>query len=127
MSWARVGRPITRPEKIELEKTFQGQLMEAIRSKFGPNVWIYKTNDVQVGIPNLIICFFGHFVAVEIKRANIPTSRAKPAYNDPDLTNPQRSNIIKINKAGGSAFVGREIFAVVEKLEKIQVALQMLT
>lgn len=121
--------PIGRVKKqvyLELEADFQTKLIAAIKDKYGDSVWMYKAHDaVTVGIPDLIICFFGHFVAIELKRDGIKVSKKEPEAVDPDLTKMQRYNIMKINGAGGSAFVGRRVMEVMEKLDRIQAVLEI--
>lgn len=102
------------------EAELQDKTIKAIREKYGFNVWLFKTHDqCRVGIPDLVICFFGHFVAIELKR---PKGRDEQ-YNDSDVTPLQKYNIGLINKARGSAFVGRSVPKIMERLEKIKEAL----
>jgi hypothetical protein len=118
----------------QVEKLLQRDLIKAINERYKKNVWIFKTNDLcRVGIPDLLLCFYGHFVAVELKRVqkfNINKDACRDKFNmghepevrailDKDVTPMQKHNISRINDAGGSAFVGRYVSAVLEKLDKI--------
>lgn len=115
------------------EKDLQEKLIANIKETYRENAWIFKTHDqCRVGIPDLIICFYGHFLAIELKRRprkalRVGDARRKehrnPELEDKDVTQMQRYNIKKINRAQGSAFVGRDIPKIMEKLEKIRDAL----
>ena len=105
-------------EKDEVyENRLQEDIIKKIREIYGDNVWVFKTHDqCRVGIPDLIICFFGHFVAIELKRAKHPTTQ----FADRDLTPLQRYNLKQINKARGSGFVGRRVQNIIDRLNKIK-------
>lgn len=48
------------------ETLFKEKVLRDLKSL--PGIWFYKTNDVsQRGIPDLIICASGAFIAVELK------------------------------------------------------------
>lgn len=56
---------------LPLESTFHRNVIKDIRAKYRDEVWFYKTCDrVHVGLPDIIMCFFGHFVAIELKRTD---------------------------------------------------------
>lgn len=58
------------------------------------NIWVYKTSDIwRSGIPDIIICFNGKFIAIELKKIG---NTATPL---------QRHEIFKIRDAGGKARV----------------------
>ncbi len=127
------------------ESQLQAVVIEKIKKEYGDNAWVFKTKDeCRVGIPDILLCFFGHFVAIELKRPPqkrvTPTGKRSPgrdalkigeidpeklkAQRDTDVTDMQRYNIKKINQAQGSAFVGRSTVLIMEKLEKIMNHLQ---
>ena len=56
------------------------------------------------GLPDLIGCFGGRFLAIEVKR--------KSGKVSPE----QEVMIARINRAGGLAFVARDLETVIEKL-----------
>ena len=56
------------------------------------------------GLPDLIGCFGGRFLAIEVKRKN---GKVSPE---------QEAMIARINRAGGLAFVARDLETVIEKL-----------
>lgn len=130
---------------FEYESALQSRLIKVIEEKYKNDVWVFKSHDmIRVGIPDLLICFYGHFVAIELKRAlwkRTPTGRhpkgrslLPPGVFDAyrmkeklceDTTPMQRYNIRKINKAGGSAFVGRNISVIMVKLDEIFKSLKL--
>ncbi|MFA6100376.1 MAG: hypothetical protein WC750_05945 [Patescibacteria group bacterium] len=127
-----------------LESDLQIQLIKAIKQQYGDDAWVFKTHDqCRVGIPDLLICFYGHFVAIELKRpmlgrngsrqyrAATPatqwhTNETKDKQNWTDVTEMQKYNIIKINRAGGSAFAGRYFNEIMLRLEKIFQSLHLI-
>ena len=56
------------------------------------------------GLPDLIGCFQGKFLAIEVKRKN---GKVSPE---------QEATIARINRAGGLAFVARDLETVIEQL-----------
>lgn len=113
---------------MRFETQLQAKLIDKIREKYRGEVWIFKTHDLcRVGVPDILICFYGHFVAIELK--NRPALRIKtninPALSDSDTTQMQQYNIRKINEAGGSAFVGRSITPVMDRLDRIYKSLKL--
>jgi Holliday junction resolvase len=75
------------------EKDFEKQVKQFLKEQ---GCWVLKTwsNGVQrEGVPDLLICCNGHFVAVELKNE---VGRPSPL---------QMWNIKEIRKAGGDAFV----------------------
>lgn len=109
-----------------LERDLQIKLVKAIKELYGDDVWIFKTHDqVRVGIPDLLLCFYGHFVAIELKRPPRKAERVGErkdygvTYEYKDLTELQKYNLRMINRAGGSAFPGRYFNEVMLRLAKI--------
>ena len=110
-------------ENNRLESILQKRTIEAIKNKYGKDVWVYKTNDqCRIGIPDIILCFYGHFVSIELKRRNKRALKKGESVlnSDNDVTKIQKYNIKKINVAGGSGFVGRSARTIIEKLDKIR-------
>lgn len=74
---------------IPLEKNFQKKVLAKLKTL--PNTWFYKASDrVKNGIPDIIACVNGRFVAMELKR-----SKGFP------LTPLQRHTLENIRKAEG--------------------------
>ncbi|RKD25230.1 VRR-NUC domain-containing protein [Caminicella sporogenes DSM 14501] len=72
------------------EKQFQGKVIKFLKSQ--PNTWFFKVfggGYQRAGIPDLICCINGVFIAIELKGDN-----GKP-------TEIQKMNIRNINAAGG--------------------------
>lgn len=119
--------------KPELEAKLQARVIKAIKEEYDTDVWIFKTRDYcRIGIPDLLICFFGHFIAIELKRPhgaikvvgkyNGKKTMVTAKKSDPlaGVTPMQKHNIIAINKSCGSAFVGRDIDDIMRKLREIR-------
>lgn len=109
------------------ESQLQVSTINKIKEKYGDDVWIFKTHDLcRVGIPDLILCFFGHFVSIELKRKQNAQRKGTmdPRYTDSDASQMQKYNIKKINSAGGSAFIGRTVPEIMERLDKIHQSLK---
>ena len=129
-----------------LEKNLQVDIIKSIKSIYGDDVWIFKTHDqVRVGIPDILLCLCGHFVAIELKRPVFYKDKGRPLtdtgrrtngrdaqrvddpfspeerqkIDDKDLTGLQKYNISLINRAGGSAFAGRYHGEIMLRLAKI--------
>lgn len=75
-----------------LEKDFKGKVLKYLHKTYPKAVW-YKISDKFIsGIPDIIGCLEGKFIAIELKRkGNKPTAL-------------QEYNINAINVAGGLAF-----------------------
>ena len=94
------------------ELGLQIKVVYAIKELYGENVWIFKANDNnRVGIPDIILCFFGHLVAIELKSPQLKKGEG--------LRPMQVYNINQINIAQGSAFDGNNLFEILEKLDEI--------
>lgn len=76
-----------------LESSFQKKVVRKLKTL--PNTWFYKASDrVRVGVPDIVICTNGNFVALELKR----DEKAKPT--------PLQQHILeKIEHANGIAKV----------------------
>lgn len=66
--------------------------------ELGSNVWYFKASDkFTIGIPDLVICYSGRFIAIELKA---PYGRASEI---------QAYQLQTIQRAGGEAFVCRTL------------------
>lgn len=94
--------------QYDREVDLQNRARDFIKNKYGPDVWYLKTNDrFRKGIPDIILCFFGMFVAIELKGSNGA------------LTPLQDHNIRLIRRANGFAFEARTIDQIDCALAKI--------
>jgi hypothetical protein len=75
------------------ETTFKEQVLSDLGGL--PNTWVCKVQQVSIrGIPDLILCCNGHFVAIELK---------KDAKSKPDSL--QQYHLKKIKAAGGNSCI----------------------
>lgn len=74
------------------ENQLQAQVVRYLRRI--PNLWYAVINDRHTsGIPDIIVCYKGHFLAIELKvGSNKPTAL-------------QRAQLQRIEQAGGDAIV----------------------
>lgn len=73
-----------------------------------PSAWVYKPQDIcHFNIPDLIICFFGKFVSIELK---VPGS---------DATKGQAYELQRIRNAGGRSTVCHSAQEVREFLKSV--------
>lgn len=75
------------------EKKFETKVRKYLESQGAYVVKYFGCGFTQAGVPDLLCCYKGHFLALEIK-----SERGKPS----EL---QIHNICKINEAGGTAMV----------------------
>lgn len=76
------------------EKVFENKIKEFLKTL--PNTWYFKYwagPMSQAGIPDVIACVNGHFVAIEVKAPNGVVSAL------------QERNIRLINKCNGNAYI----------------------
>lgn len=79
--------------KRPLESAFQRKFLKKLKTL--TNCWFFKSSDrVRNGIPDVIVCKDGKFMAFELKRDD--KAKATPL---------QQHTIEKINEAGGTAQV----------------------
>jgi len=72
-----------------------------------PYVWVYKANDkFTSGIPDILICFYGTFVAIELK------------FENNKVTKLQSYVLWRIRNAGGKVLVARSLKEVKQEVEK---------
>lgn len=77
------------------ESKFQKKVIDYLKS-LGDQVWykkIWGGGFQSAGIPDILLCCRGHFIAIELKAPNGKASEL------------QKYNLEKIQKAGGSAFI----------------------
>ena len=80
----------------------ESQLVQSIRKYLAtvPNTFFWKEHGGQygtAGIPDIIVCYNGHFIGLEVKVGN----------NKPTVL--QTATINQIRKAGGTAVVVRSV------------------
>lgn len=95
------------------ETQLQEAVKSAIEKEFGSNVWFYHPREGKCGrkgILDCILCFYGCFIAVELKRD----------LNESDGTGLQKYNINLIIKAGGFGIVCDNVENVILKLKTIK-------
>lgn len=93
------------------ESRLQLKIQKAIKKKY-PDVFMFKHWGgpfSPAGIPDLIICLRGHFIAFEVK---LPTDRSKTSKI-------QDETILDIQRAGGCACVVRSPEAALAILEGV--------
>ncbi len=116
------------PEIYGYESRLQEKTIQLVKEKYGTNVWVFKTHDqCRIGIPDLLLCFYGHFVAIELKRTPSKKRSAtrigevhEPNRIDYGVTPMQKYNITQINNAGGTAFATTNTSDIMDRLEKIK-------
>lgn len=76
---------------MKLERDIVRGIKMAVEAKYGYDAWVYKTHDsVRIGVPDLIICVRGRFVALEVKRPG----------KEKEMEIVQKMEIMKIRLAG---------------------------
>jgi hypothetical protein len=79
------------------ESQLKEKVMRYIKAKY-PNAWLYKSADRWTsGIPDLILCIDGKFIAIELKVGNNKPTRI------------QQYVLKKIQEAGGQSGVCRSL------------------
>lgn len=128
--------------EFALESKLQREVIVFIKNKYQDNVWFYKTHDqCRVGVPDIVMCFYGHFVAIELKRELVRKNKRyakRVDQSDKDeyfkkrdgemviakkisqVTPLQKYNLKKISTAQGSAFIGYSLGQIMSKLDKIR-------
>lgn len=92
------------------EKDLREKVRQKILLRYGAGVWYYHPSDrYRKGVPDILMCFFGQFVAIELKK-------------DKSIgpTKLQQHNILEINNAGGYAFWSDNISEIMSKLTVIK-------
>lgn len=89
------------------EKTIENQIKKYLKDKGAYCVKYHGNQFSQVGVADLLVCYKGKFLAIEIK-------------NEIGKTSPlQEQNILMVKKAGGVSFVARSLEDVKRILEDI--------
>lgn len=100
-------------KKFNKETKLQAKVTGELKRRYGGWVWAYHPRESaggRKGVLDLILCFYGLFVVIELKR-NL----------DDDGPNPlQAHNIRLIRRAGGYGFAADTIEDVLSGLEKIR-------
>lgn len=76
--------------------------------KYLESIGAYVVKNISTsrnGVPDIIACYKGQFIAIEVKAKNGKSSKL------------QKYNIEKIKQAGGVAFVARSVEDVKERIE----------
>ena len=89
------------------EKQIENQIKKYLKSIGAYVVKYFGCTYSQAGVPDLIICYKGRFIAIEVKTDSNKTSSL------------QDINIQQIKKAGGIAFVARNLEEVKCEIRKI--------
>jgi Holliday junction resolvase len=82
-----------------VEKTVVKAIATYIRARGGYVVKQHGSQYTEVGVPDLLCCYAGTFMGIEVKRDH-PASKASEA---------QVRHIERITNAGGLAFVARKV------------------
>ena len=91
------------------ETQLKNNVLKMIRKEFGSIVWVYKPHDmITSGIPDLLMCVAGQFVAIELKK----DASCK-------ATKLQDWTILSINQAYGKGYVCRSIDEVRKIIQEV--------
>ena len=97
-----------------LNARLEKNVIEAIKERHKDNVWIYKPSKNDGCVPDIILCFFGHFIALDIRAKSF-----KKSEYDRDVDAPDKKILGLVNLSGGTGFIGRSKTSILERLEKI--------
>lgn len=79
------------------ELQLKNKIVQILRKEY-PQIWFYKSHDMfTAGIPDLILCVEGKFVAIELKTIKGQTTKLQEYTMD------------KIRNAGGTAWICRSV------------------
>lgn len=96
---------------INNEIDFKQKAANAIKEEYGDEVWYYLPSDrFRRGVPDIILCFFGYFVAIELKMQNSREVNGSPM---------QQYNLSKIQLANGFSFVATDMGSVMSGLRNV--------
>lgn len=99
--------------KYRKETKLQSRVGEEVQKRYGLDVWYYHPRESQggrVGILDCILCFYGYFVVIELKRdlkADGPTPM-------------QKHNMKRIVRAGGFSFEADTLVDVMDFLDHLK-------
>lgn len=89
------------------EKNIENQIKKYLKSKGAYYVKYFGNSFSQVGVPDLLVCYKGRFIAIEVK-------------NEKGKTSPlQDYNIKAIKQAGGISLVARSVEDVSKVIDNI--------
>lgn len=89
------------------EKNIENKIKKYLRDKGAYCVKYHGNKFSQVGVADLLVCYKGRFLAIEIK-------------NEVGKTSPlQDVNIEQVKQAGGISFIARSVDDVREVIDKI--------
>jgi hypothetical protein len=89
------------------ESQLKVKVLKVLAAEF-PSAWVYKASDRFIsGIPDLIICYKGFFIAIELKT---PHNKKRNLL--------QEYNLERIRNAGGRAAVCRSVDEVRNLLDR---------
>jgi len=94
------------------ENTVVDNIRKAIQKHYRKKSYVFKTHGSifqAVGLPDLVGCIHGRFIGIEVK---------VPGKED-TLTLKQEQVIMKINRAGGIAFMSTNVKHSMEQLGKL--------
>lgn len=97
------------------ETQLTGQIVKAVKQEY-PEIWTLKTHGSgyqRVGVPDLIFCIRGQFVAVEVKHQK-PGESVEHLLGRVSVR--QRDELDAVHGAGGIAIVAWEIEHVLDAL-----------
>lgn len=101
------------------EARYQKQLMDRIRERGG---WVVKYPagpHGTIGTPDLLVCYLGHFLAIEVKAGNPRLKRYEP-------TPMQARQLDGVREAGGVAIIawpdGPDIDRLLDTIELLDAA-----
>jgi Holliday junction resolvase len=90
-----------------LEKKIVNDILTMIRSRGGFAVKLHGSIFMQLGLPDIIVCYRGWFLAFEVKRDARPAKKI------------QQFMLERIRKAGGVALRIHTVEAVSKELDRI--------
>ena len=79
------------------EKSIENKIKTYLKSKGAYCVKYFGNAFSQVGVPDLLVCYKGRFIGIEVKNEKGKTSQL------------QNINILNIRNAGGISFVARSV------------------
>jgi len=91
-----------------LEKTIVNKILSVVRSRGGFAIKLHGSPFMMLGLPDIIVCYRGFFLAFEVKRD--AKQKTKPI---------QEYILGRIRKAGGVAFRTHSIEPVLAELDRI--------
>lgn len=92
------------------EKNIENKIKSYLKSKGAYCIKYHGNQFSQVGVADLLVCYKGRFLAIEIK-------------NETGKTSPlQEANILMVKRAGGISFVARsveDVERIIEDIDKV--------